>query len=129
MGRAGAEAVNGAAAENAVVVVWGNSTDLEPVIAVRIAGVGDAASLTASVKFVNLPASGIAETEILGYSAEKDAQPVSLFTDVSRGDSAGTLSLSADGLSNLKDYRLLVIRTRVTSDGKVLYEGSRSIRR
>jgi hypothetical protein len=114
-------------ASAALVMVLANSKGLQPVISLRLSGEGDAATLSATVKYGNLPASGIAETEILGYRAEKGLQPISLFRDLSHGDSTGNLSLSAEGLSKLKDYKQLVVRTLVTSDGKVLYEGSRSI--
>jgi len=117
----------GSLASAAAVMVLINSAGLQPAISVRLSGEGDSATLSATVTFANLPASGEAQTEILGYRPEKGAQPVSLFSDVSHGDSMGNLSLLAEGLSKLQDYSQLVVRTRVTSAGNVLYEGSRTI--
>lgn len=116
-------------ASTAAVMVLDTSRSLQPAISIRLSGEGDAATLSATVKFVNLPGSGQAETDILGYRADKNAPPVSLFKDVSQGDATGNLSLSAEGLSKLKDYKQLVVRTRITSDGKLLYDGTGSIER
>lgn len=106
-----------------------NSTELQAQVSMRLTGAEDTATLAASVKFTNLPSSAIARTEIQGYGARKDTPPVTLFSDISHGDSAGNLSVSASGLSKLSAYERLMMRTRVTSGRTVLYEGARSIER
>lgn len=110
------------------VLVLGHSPRLEPSVSMRLVGAGDAATMSASVGFANLPEATVAKTEVLGYLPGR-ALPDALFTDISHGDSAGNLSVSVDGLSGLKAYERLSLATRVTSAGVVLYEGTRTIER
>ena len=90
----------------------------------RLTGTDDAATLDASIKLVNVPLSATAKTEVLGYGAGTGAQPVTLFSDISHADSAGTVSVSTGGLSKLKDYKRFVMRMSAASGNAVLYEGS-----
>lgn len=102
-------------------------SQLQPEISMRLTGTDDAATLDASVKLVNVPLSATAKTEVLGYGAGTGAQPVTLFSDISHADSAGTVSVSTGGLSKLKDYKRLVMRMSAASGNAVLYEGVSSI--
>lgn len=107
----------------AVVLVFSlRPTPVTPAISVRLIGTGDKMMLTGKIEFQELPRTGVAETEILGFKdTKKEPKQTLLFKEISRADQAGKVSVSAE-LDQVTPYKRFVVQTKVRSGTKVLYE-------
>jgi hypothetical protein len=102
---------------------------LTPAISVRLMGTGEKTILTAKIELQELPRSGTAETQIVGYEdTKKGPQQSILFKETTRADQAGKMTVSAE-LDKLGKYKWFMITHKVMSGTEILCEKKVEVRR
>lgn len=112
-----------------VLVFFLRPTHVTPTLSIRLIGTGDKAVLSSKSEIEEMPRSGVAETEILGFkdTSEGPGQTV-LFREISHADRAGKVTVSVE-LDQVQSYKKFVVQTKVKSGNKVLLEEKREITR
>ena len=112
-----------------VLVISLKPSPLTPAISVRLIGTGEKTMLTGKIELQDLPQSGTAETEILGYEdTANGSQPIILFKETTHADLAGKMTVSAE-LDQVQKYKRFVITSRVNSCSKLICEKMVEVRR
>lgn len=112
-----------------VLVIFPKPSPLTPAISVRLIGTGEKTMLTGKIELQDLPPSGTAETEILGYEdTTNGSQPTILFKETTYADLAGKVTVSAE-LDQVQKYKWFVITSKVNSCSKLICEKKVEVRR
>jgi hypothetical protein len=104
-------------------------TPLTPAISVRLIGAGEKTTLTTKIELQEVPRSGAAETQIVGYEdGKKGPQQSILFKETTRADQVGKMTVSAE-LDKLEKYKWFMITSKVMSGIEILCEKKVEVRR
>jgi hypothetical protein len=102
---------------------------LTPTISVRLIGTGEKTMLTTKIELQEVPRSGTAEIQIVGYEETKKGPEQSiLFKETTRADQTGKMTVSAE-LDKLGKYKWFMITSKVVSGTEILCEKKVEVRR